>query len=217
MINENITSMKKLCVLILLLGIPFALLAQEKTKQKEIGLRFYNFDRFGLHYKFGSNKMMWRLGGSFLGADYTEFKNTNGKSTMMACDLGLTFGLEKIVPINKNFDFRVGADLRLGFSYDQYRYDAQNSIYKSTQNIYQYTPGLNAVLGFNYTVLDHLVIGAEFTPSVFFQYDFDTKKVNGDIFNSTENISNWKLGADITQTSLALCIAYKFNRGKNEK
>lgn len=209
--------MKRLCLLVFILCVPFTLMAQEKTKQKEIGLRFYNFDSFGLHYKFGTNKAMWRLGGSMLGVKYSASEGQYQDNAQFSYSLGFAFGREKIFQLNKNFDIRVGADLSLRYYYELIENQTHSvTSVKGTEQMYQYGTGLRAVIGFNYTILDHLVIGAEFSPSIYYQYSYHKNEIAG-IDYYEEDDSNWNLSSDITQNSLSLCIAYKFNKSKNEK
>ena len=55
--------MKKRFLLIAIAFLGFSTFAQEKTKvrTKEVGLTFYNFDGFGLTYRIGKEKAMWRF------------------------------------------------------------------------------------------------------------------------------------------------------------
>lgn len=53
--------MKKLFVILLCLSATLLSEAQENPKQKEAGIIFNNLDNFGLTYKIGNNKALWRF------------------------------------------------------------------------------------------------------------------------------------------------------------
>jgi len=58
--------MKKMISILVVMALVSSLFAQEKTKQREVGLAFTNFDNFGITYKIGNEKALWRYNLLFL-------------------------------------------------------------------------------------------------------------------------------------------------------
>jgi hypothetical protein len=63
----------------------YYLMAQETVKQKEIGLVFSNLDNFGLTFKTGTDKSLWRFNTLFISGsnmDNTADSLVNNQSNM---------------------------------------------------------------------------------------------------------------------------------------
>src|SRR5665648_1271161 len=70
--------MKKLTVLLVLIFILLNdLYSQEKTTSKEVGLYFSSLNSFGVRYKFGNEKRMFRLTALSLSAERTTSPDQN--------------------------------------------------------------------------------------------------------------------------------------------
>jgi len=78
--------MKKSLFILTALSMSFFLMAQGQSKQKEIGLVFNNLNNFGLTFRTGTEKALWRFNTLYLSgnnmtqtADSSETKNiSNG-------------------------------------------------------------------------------------------------------------------------------------------
>jgi len=199
--------MKKLSLLILALIMSFIVMAQEKTKQREVGLVFNSLNSFGLTYKTGNEKSLWRYTTLFMNGTYSEVisdddsQNANDNNTGM----GLKLGKEIRKKINDKLDFRYGADL--SFSYRQ-RYFKSSTREETSKT---YIPGLNLVLGLNYVLNNHFIIGAELLPFLDYSIGSRTEKYevsDGTITNIEKDVKSISYGLD--SSSAMLSILYRF-------
>ncbi len=204
--------MKKALLILMSLTFSICIMAQEKTKQREIGLVFNNFENFGLTLKTGNEKSLWRFNtlmitGSNLNeiADSTESKKKN-------IGFSIKFGKEYRKAIVEDFEFRYGVDLSFNYSQkeyeniDEFSYHNRNLINKKTT----YQPGINLVFGFNYVINDNIVIGAELLPHFTYITGTSTKT---NYYNNTEiksDISGFSYG--LSNTSALLSISYRFRK-----
>lgn len=204
--------MKKLFMILVIGGLCFSAMAQEKTAQpslkiREAGIGFSNLNNFDLLFRVGTQKSLWRfslLAGT--GNNYTikkdEIKNNDYQYTF-----GVKAGHEFRSPINKNFEFRYGLDLFFNFNMQK-----TTTYYSNVETIVTkisgYSPGLNFVLGFNYVVKEKFVIGAEVQPFVAYQIQKReaTSTENDVVAEYTENNINF----GVTNKSALLSIAYRF-------
>ena len=179
LINLTLRKMKKLTMILVAIIMSISLMAQEKTKQKEVGLVFNNLDQFGVSYKSGTNKSLWRyslllMSGSNVSStsDYEEQDNKRFGA-------GLKFGKEYRKEISEKLEFRYGADV--SFSYSKSETESENDVrprfYNSSTS---YRPGFNFVFGMNYLLNEHFAIGAEVLP--YFEYNIEKRshEINGE-------------------------------------
>lgn len=159
--------MKKLLIIFICLVISNILIAQETARQKEIGLVFNNFDSFGLTFKFGSEKALWRFNTLLFNGQQLESTNDLGDTVEERCDLnfGVNLGKEYRTEINPKIELRMGADL--SFKYNKLNIEYFNDLNRIFE-IINYNAGINFVLGFNYVIRDNFLVGAEILP--FFSY-----------------------------------------------
>jgi len=69
--------MKKTFLILLTIASTFSISAQEKTKQKEVGITFSNLNDFGLSYKFGNSNSVWRINTLFTSGSNIDRTNNN--------------------------------------------------------------------------------------------------------------------------------------------
>jgi len=201
--------MKKLLLIFITLTMSAMVIAQEKSKQKEVGLVFSSLDNFGLTYKTGSEKSLWRFNTLFISG--SSFKETADSLDYEQSNkgFGLKFGKEYRKVIIEKFEFRYGADI--SFSYNQSKNIVDDkSISDRDRTIEQtiYSPGINLVIGFNYVFKEHLVVGAELLPN--FSYSTGKSKETGYTYNNDveRNISGFSYG--LSNTSALLSLSYRF-------
>ena len=202
--------MKKTLLLLLCVSMSYALMAQETVKKKEVGLVFSSLNQFGLTYKTGTDKSLWRFNTLFLSGD--NMKNTSdstvGKQNSMG--FGVKIGKEYRKNIIEKLEFRYGADLSFSYSHSKSTYN-DNTIYSYERFNEQtsYTPGVNLVLGLNYLISENLIIGAEVLP--YFRYTSGTAKEKnrqyGDIVFEND-ISGFSYG--LSNSSVLLSLVYRF-------
>ena len=168
--------MKYLATLALLILITLSSFAQENEKRNfkhEIGISASSFHSFGAVYRFGKNNSMWRVSFITFGMSDvdTDTETVTGfeKSTNFQIAIGKEFRKE----LSDNFKLRLGADLFYDYDFYQTNQTNQTAKDKSRQAFYESNDkgtttqyGLRLVLGVNYSINSHFIIGAEINPSI---------------------------------------------------
>ena len=109
--------MKKSLLILLCLSMSYYLIAQETVKQREIGLVFSNLDNFGLTFKIGTDKSLWRFNTLFItgnNMDNTSDSLVNKQNNM---GFGVKIGKEYRKKIVANLELRFGADISFTYSH----------------------------------------------------------------------------------------------------
>lgn len=185
--------------------------AQESGNQKEIGIVFSNLDNFGLTFKTGTEKSLWRLTTLLISGSKTDEKADSLDYKSNSIGFGVKIGKEYRKKIVEHLDLRLGADLSFSYTRSKTEYDDKslNNYNRLTeQTVYQ--PGINLVIGFNYTFGEKFVAGVEILPN--FSYRTGTGKEqtpftnNGMVVNS--DISGFSYG--ISNTSALLSLSCRF-------
>lgn len=193
----------------------YVLTAQENSKQREVGLVFSNFDNFGISYKTGTKRAMWRYNTLLLRGNNNKEDGDFEKITRNNTGFELKFGKEFRRDISDKLEFRFGADL--SFRYRDIKYENESKIdnvvtLKNNRTVYE--PGLNLVLGFNYVVNDNIIIGAEMLPFVRYSTGTsETRERNYSVNSNTyidvdSDISGFSYG--LSNSSVMLSVAYRF-------
>ena len=208
--------MKK--VLFTTLAVAFSLLvmAQEKTKQKEVGLSFSNLDEFGITYKVGTQKAMWRFNTLLLTGGKTtmkypeQYRQVRDEYSDKDFGLNLMVGREYRTSIDDNFEFRYGFDL----SFSNYKLTHEDKTMEDSHDwrktvSKESSYGFNLVFGFNYVFKNKLVVGVEALPNVSI-IDGEIKKsaYYGDFETEKSDISGSRYG--LKNSSVLLTLAYRF-------
>ena len=208
--------MKKISLLLVLISASIAGFSQNdsaKTKQKEIGLLFNNFNNYGATFKMGTNNMMWRfnslLGSNGLDETNSESQNRQSKTS----NIGFRVGFELRKKIKPNFELRYGVDASYDYSSSSRVYEVTNEdITQTTSSDSKYhSPGVNLVLGANYIFKDNIVLGAEFLPSYKINMGSSTTKTEMTDQETTErttDLTGYDFG--LNSSSVILSIAYRF-------
>lgn len=203
--------MRKSLLILLCLSMSYVLMAQETVKQQEIGLVFGNLDNFGLTYKTGTDKSLWRfntliISGSNLNdiTDLVEDKHSN-------IGINVKVGKEYRKIIVDNLEFRLGVDLSFRYSHSKFNsiskeVDGRDLLNERTT----YQPGMNLVFGFNYVINEKIVLGAELLPG----FNYVTRTT---VVKETYNVNGVEIKSDISgfnyglsNTSALLYLAYRF-------
>lgn len=199
--------MKKTLMILICLSMSYILLAQETVKQKEIGLVFMNLDNFGLTFKTGTDKSLWRFNTLFISGNNME--NTTDSFVHKHSNMGFGVGIGKEYRKNivENLELRFGADL--SFTYSQSKSDNDHKtidINDSLSERITYIPGVNLVFGLNYKLSGNIVIGVELLPN--FRYTTGTSThINNDV-EVKSDISGFNYG--LSNTSVLLSLSYRF-------
>ena len=193
--------MKKLVLSLFAFTIAITIMAQEKPKIKEIGIVFSNLDNFGLSFKIGKEKALWRINTMLI--DGGNVEETMDSVVSKASSIGFMFGVgrEYRKTIAKNLELRYGADL--SFTYQNI--NANENTRLSTRTFYE--PRFNLVFGFNYVIKEQLIIGAEILP--YFSYTFGSmvEEFSDDDKRETD-ISRIDYG--LSNTSIMVSVGYRF-------
>jgi hypothetical protein len=198
--------MKKVCLMALSLIATLQLSAQEKPRTQEAGIVFSNLNNFGLTYRIGSEQALWRFnalmvnGRNFnLYGDSTDYFNSQFATS-------LSVGREYRRPITEKLSFRYGVDLSASFRTQRQERDdktVNNNDLTNSQSII--SPGINAVLGFNYSISEELLLGVEMLPYV--AYDILIAESSG---NTAQNTSRGEFSYGLSNTSVQLSLVYQF-------
>ena len=206
--------MKKLLVIIVLAGcLTSQALAQEtpSLKYHECGIIFSGLNSFGLRYKYGSEKTKLRLSllatNLFLGNGNND-NNGNGevKSKSIAYGAGFLIGFDHNLPLFGSFSLLLGAEAGLSYSYSHQTLNRSDTVY-SEQISSSFTPGLSFIFGLNYVIKDHLVLGAEINPTLYYTFQDDKSKK----LNEWEDKTN-RIGFSLATSGAGLYIAYRFGK-----
>jgi hypothetical protein len=203
--------MRKSLLILLCLSMSYSLMAQETVKQKEIGLVFSNLDNFGLTYKTGTDKSLWRFNTIFISGNNMDENSDSLVNKQSNMGFGVKIGKEYRKNIVDNLEMRFGADL--SFRYSQYKSDYDDKTVDDYDRLNErttYQPGINLVFGFNYLLGENILIGAELLPSFTYTtgesvekryYSNDGEEIKSDISGFNYGLSN---------TSVLLSLAYRF-------
>src|SRR5665648_600299 len=177
--------MKKLTVLLVLIFILLNdLYSQEKTSSKEVGLYFSSLNSFGVRYKFGNEKRMFRLTALSLSAERTTSPDQNKAGA------GLNFGVELPFRITDVFSFYYGPELRSSFNHQKIYYTSFD--YNS---INEYNVGIGMILGFSRSFQSNIIVSVEIVPG------FSYNKIVSD------NVDTTSFGFGLYSNSAAITLS----------
>ncbi len=199
--------MKKIPLILAALLLSLCVMAQEKTKQNEIGLIFNNLNNFGLTFKTGTSKSLWRFRTLFIKGSNDDKNYPAVENKENTFGFGLSLGKEFRKKIDNNFEIRYGADLSFSYSFDKIINDGKlNNDLDLSNKMYSYSPGINLVLGINYVFKDKFVIGAELLPHVTYHYTTNTQI----LYNTESKTNNTNITYGFSNNSALLTLAYRF-------
>ena len=194
------------------LGIFMSLysVAQETQKQKEVGIAFRNLDNFGLTFRSGTNKSLWRFSTLLVSGGNFEETTDSVENKQSSRGFGIGFGREYRESISDKIELRFGADLMFSYNYSKVDFDNNSSVGRErfTERT-TYQPGVNLVFGLNY-LLNNLVFGAELLPNFGYitgtSVERDSRSDDG--MERKTDISGFNYG--LSNTSALLSLAYRF-------
>lgn len=203
--------MKKLLTILLCSSISYFVSAQQITKQKELGVIFNDLNNFGLTFKSGTMNSLWRFNTLLISGSNRSETSDSLTNKFKNKGIGLKFGKEFRKNIIEDLDFRYGGDV--SFSYKQTTSDMNDKTINDDdryQKSTTYEPGINLILGINYSINENVILGAEVLPGISYITGDIVEKVfylnNGE--EQKSKISGFNYG--FSNTSALLTIAYKF-------
>lgn len=185
---------------LLFLVAQFVFGQESSSTQKEIGLAFYGFDNFGLVYRTGTPTRLWRFNNSFILGNNQNQKSDDTHRTDQSFGVSLSAGREFRKSIHEKIQFRSGFDFSFSFSHQKFAQDDLTP--NNNDSGYEWTtwrPGINAVVGVNYSLGDRMQIGFEILPGIGYtmgsrtdyQYFINNgEKVKSDLSGFNVNFSN---------------------------
>jgi len=204
-----ITKMKRVKAAMLALSIMLGISVSAQqvntpkaVKQHEIGLSapVTSLKNTSFIYRVGKPKAMWRLGLiNVLNAN----KNTTYESTLSDnknLNIGIRIGKEFRKSATEKFELRWGGDLTVSYASSQ---SSREDLKSRSQN---FRSGINAVLGFNYLINKHLIIGAELLPSVNYEFTRTTRQDDSDGNSISESKG---FITRLSNQSVLLSLAYR--------
>jgi len=177
------------------------------SKIKELGLSIRGGANFGIHFKSGTEKSLFRItlhsdNGSF---DRSKSEsNPNNPSKNNYIGIGLNLGFEKRREVLNNVKFYYGLDLLNSYSRSGWQFPSS----MSSSLEWDISTGLGLVLGLNYDINNILTISAGIMPSI--RYNYGKNTINGDIQNSKST----ETGLDFSLISQGANFAFSFRFGK---
>jgi hypothetical protein len=194
--------MKKTVILLIALTLSIFVMAQEKTKVKELGLTFRNLDEFGFSYKVGTEQSLWRFNAMSISGSNTDAElNNNNNADFKGFGFSFKVGKEYRKLISEKVEFRYGADLSFGYSYSKSTgYNTEDG-YEHEEKENHYSPGINLVLGLNYKINDQFIFGAEIMPYLNY-YISETTSTTDTFGKHKSDHSNFKYGFDSSSVLL---------------
>lgn len=201
--------MKESFIILTAILMSLSIMAQEKPKQKEIGITFMNLDNFGLTFKTGNEKSLWRFNTLLISGNNMDELSDSLDRKIRNIGFKIMMGKEWRKVIVKNFEMRYGVDLSFRYNSSDYEYnDKTINDYDRLDKSTIYEPGINLVFGFNYVLNDHLVIGAEVLPNFSYMTGTSTNTSFRDDNILESDVSGFNFG--ISNTSVLLSVAYRY-------
>jgi len=205
--------MKKniVCFALLFALVSGAAFAQQEKSLRihQVGIKFSSLNSFGLQYKTGGEKTLLRLSVLSLNMgqnaiwgkpkDSLDIKSSNYGA-------GFLIGFEKRIPVSAKLDFIWGLEAGVSYVYQKQKQASTGNDYESKD--WRLSPGVDVILGVNYTFSDHLVLGAEITPGIYYAYGKTKTTMN----SVTSERTNSTFGFGFDNTSAALTLAYRFGK-----
>lgn len=180
---------------------------QETPKQKEVGLVFRNLDGFGLTYRTGTEKSLWRFNTVFISGGSSTSTLDDRQNKSITTGFGLGAGKEWRKEIVQNFELRYGADLSFGFTYNKSETDDENDDQDFLTKNTTFEPGINFVFGFNYVIKEKIVFGLEVLPGVSYSTGKNVIQAPNEE-DVTRNVSGFNFG--LSNSSVLLSALYRF-------
>jgi hypothetical protein len=198
-------------MIFIILFISSLAMAQHGKLVNEVGLLFTNSDDFGLSYKIGTEKSLWRVNLlEISGQGYENdieriLQDNNYNQDAKVKGFGINLGKEFRKAVLTNVMFSYGIDLSYSDLYANSSYSESSSLERS-QKINISRSGLGLVFGFNYIVRNKIVLGASIIPGIGYYYG-KLAMTYGET-NRLNKISSFNY--NLSNSSANFTVAYRF-------
>lgn len=203
--------MKNSILILVFLASTMYVSAQEIPKQKEVGIAFRSLDNFGLTFKTGTEKSIWRFNGLALNGNNISQEQDSLKKIGKHNGFSIGIGKEFRKEVAENLEFRYGADFTFSNYYSYVKVDDLSiENFDQLDKSVTYEPRINLVLGLNYAINNKLVVGVEVLPGVSYTTGTTTRNYiyQNTEHNSDEDISGFHYG--FSTNSALLTLACRF-------
>lgn len=207
--------MKNSSILLLIFIISISSFAQKTDKINEFGITTKGLSNFGITYRFGTEKSVWRI--NAVSSDGTfrlnNFDNRDYSENNFA--VGFELGKENRTKLSDKFELRHGLDL--GFHFRTIKNESVENTGKIINDFtsHSYRPILNAVLGFNFVFSPSLLLGAEIQPGV--SYELRNVRSYNQITNEYETQNQKYINYGFSSNFIRLSVVYRFKKQASKK
>lgn len=172
------------------------------AKQHEIGLasNIANLSHISFIYRMGKPNAMWRLGLIDIVNSSQKVTDENILSNNNNTIIGIGIGKEFRKLAGDKLEFRFGGDLI--FHYSSYQSLRENT--KSYSK--KFNSGISAVLGFNYLLNKHLILGVEVLPQM--MYEIAKSTIQDDSYRN-RIVARKGFTTRLSNQSVLLSLAYR--------
>lgn len=204
--------MKKVLLFLLALCFSITIVAQENNqdsvKQNEIGIQFNDFENFGLTYKFGTSKSLFRINTILLSGNRNETNSFSTENMTKSLGFKLGFGKEFRSDISEKIELRYGVDLLVEYSKNEgkIKNESSGNEYFLDKKVL-FGPGINLVIGFNYSINEQFFLGAEMLPHITYLTGSQTTKTSPEFISTEGDLSRLEYG--LSNSSVMISITYK--------
>lgn len=208
-IVHNLLIMTKIFVTISLIVISHSLIAQDSIKVQEVGISFISFNEFGLTYRTGKPKSLWRVNTLFISGSQSQEIADSVERSDNGIGVQVEIGKENRKEIAKDFKLRYGFDL--GFRYNKSirkKMDLANPTRDRDDTSFSYGAYINIVLGFNYELSESLLVGIEILPSI--NYSKGTSIEYNPFSGNYDEFDKSSFSYGFSNNSARLSLVYRF-------
>lgn len=153
--------MKKIKISLFFILASLVLTAQETPKQQELGLVFRNLNSFGITYRVGTPDALWRINSTLFSGGHSQSEIDSMQYRQDRLGLDLSVGREYRRPLSDKINFRIGADVLLGYEFNRQRRDGNSLNPDFEAFIGEAQIGLSLITGINYQLNEDFILGLE--------------------------------------------------------
>lgn len=185
---------------------------QGRKRVYDIGLTFSGFTSFGVNFKTGSEKTLFRFTALVLNLHSTTIQHIEGDSLFtleavkQSIALNIQAGVEKRFELAKNLTLIAGIDA--GFIYSSTKTPVATNL-----NSYQdrnIAPEICLVGGISYQIIPHLLVSLEFIPSFYYTFTTEKEIYYNQKYSGTNKFQTFDISAS-TQ-NIQLTLTYRISK-----
>jgi hypothetical protein len=207
-IQSKSKKMKKIPIVFAVIVINIMTANCQSDLRKEVGVVFRNIHSFGITYRTGTDRALWRISGFSVGASKDEsYGGQTNISKYSRAGLGLQLGREFRKPITDQFQYRYGLDLACYYNVSTTNTTSPYQHMKTT--IRTFMPGIVGVFGINFLVNSHFLVGAEIEPRFSYIMAHQNDKNLLDDTETERDIPGFNFSV---QNVVALTLVYSFHK-----